>query len=184
LLIEEGITKQDIYAAMESQNINLREWSKHFFDLLNSNNIPLIILSAGWLWTLSIKRYLENQKSLLPNISLIWNEFIRNKNDVAINFKKPIIHTFNKDETVIKDFSEINQKVKNRKNVILLWDSISDIDMISWFKYDNLLKIWFLNKDIDKNLAGYKENFDVVITDDGSMEFVNKLLEEILKNIN
>jgi hypothetical protein len=25
LLIEEGITKQDIYAAMESQNINLRE---------------------------------------------------------------------------------------------------------------------------------------------------------------
>jgi 2-hydroxy-3-keto-5-methylthiopentenyl-1-phosphate phosphatase len=47
LLIEEGITKQDIYQAMQSQNINLREGSKYFFDVLNKNSIPLIILSAG-----------------------------------------------------------------------------------------------------------------------------------------
>jgi hypothetical protein len=36
-----------------------------------------------------------------------------------------------------------------------------------------------LNKDFDKNLEKYKENFDVVITDDGSMDFVNELLMEI-----
>ena len=95
---------------MKSQNINLREWSKEFFELLNNNNIPLLILSAGWLGTLSIEKYLENQKSLSDNIHLIWNEFIRD-GDRAIDFKKPIIHTFNKDETVIKDFPEINQKV-------------------------------------------------------------------------
>ena len=40
---------------------------------------------------------------------------------------------------------------------------------------------WFLNKDVDKNIEKYKEKFDVVITDDGSMEFMNGLLEKIIK---
>ena len=180
LLIKEWITKQDIYEAMKSQNINLREWSKNFFDILNKNNIPLIILSAGWLGTLSIEKYLENQKSLNNNIHLIWNEFIRDW-DNAIDFKKPIIHTFNKDETIIQAFPEIYEQVKNKKNVILLWDSLSDVKMIDGFEYNNLLKIWFLNKDVDKNIDKYKEAYDVVITDDGSMEFVNELLEKIIK---
>ncbi len=174
LLIEEGITKQDIYKAMKSQNINLRQWSKEFFEILDKNNIPLIIISAGGLWTLSIEKYLENQKSLKNNIYLIWNEFIREWNK-AIDFK-----TFNKDETVVKEFPEIYEKIKDRKNVILLWDSISDVKMVDGFDYDNLLKIGFLNKDVDKNLENYIKNYDVVITNDDSMRFINKLFEEIL----
>jgi len=179
LLIKEWITKQDIYKAMKSQNINLREWSKVFFEILNKNNIPLLILSAWWLWTLSIERYLENQKSLFKNIYLIWNEFVRD-GDKAVDFKKPLIHTFNKDETVIEEFPEIYEKTEHRKNVILLWDSIGDVKMIDWFKYDNLLKIGFLNKDVEKNIEKYKSNYDVVIINDWSMEFVNDLLRKIL----
>ncbi len=180
LLIKEWITKQNIYEAMKSQNINLREWSKNFFDILNKNNIPLIILSAGWLGTLSIEKYLENQKTLSKNIHLIWNEFIRDW-DNAIDFKRPIIHTFNKDETIIQAFPEIYEQVKNKKNVILLWDSLSDVKMIDGFEYDNLLKIWFLNKDVDKNIDKYINNYDVVITNDWNMEFINWLLEKIIK---
>ncbi len=179
LLIKEWITKQDIYKAMKSQNINLREWSKVFFEILNKNNIPLLILSAWWLWTLSIERYLENQKSLFKNIYLIWNEFVRD-GDKAVDLKKPLIHTFNKDETVIEEFPEIYEKTEHRKNVILLWDSIGDVKMIDWFKYDNLLKIGFLNKDVEKNIEKYKSNYDVVIINDWSMEFVNDLLRKIL----
>ncbi len=180
LLIKEWITKQDIYEAMKSQNINLREWSKNFFESLDKNNIPLVILSAGWLGTLSIEKYLENQKSLNNNIHLIWNEFIRDW-DNAIDFKKPIIHTFNKDETIIQAFPEIYEQVKNKKNVILLWDSLSDVKMIDGFEYDNLLKIWFLNKDVDKNIDKYINNYDVVITNDWAMNFVNELLEKIVE---
>lgn len=180
MLIEEWITKQDIYKAMKSQNINLREWSKKFFELLNKNNIPIVILSAWWLWTLSIEKYLENQNSMYDNIYLIGNEFVRD-GDKAVDFKKPIIHSLNKDETVIKEFPKIYEKVKDRKNMILLGDSISDIQMVEWFEYNNLLKIWFLNKDVEKNIEKYKSNYDVVIINDWSMEFVNDLLDEILK---
>ena len=180
LLIKEWITKQDIYKAMQSQNINLRKWSAEFFELLNKNNVPLVILSAWWLWTLSIEKYLENQKSLYPNIHLIWNEFIWD-GDKAIDFKKPVIHTFNKDETIIESFPAIYSKVKDRKNVILLGDSLSDVKMIDWFDYDNLLKIGFLNKDVEKNIEKYINNYDVVIINDWSMKFINKLLIKIIK---
>ncbi len=180
LLIKEWISKQDIYKAMKSQNINLRKWSKKFFELLNKNNIPLVILSAWWLWTLSIEKYLKNQNSMYDNICLIGNEFVRDR-DKAVDFKKPIIHSLNKDETVIKEFPKIYEKVKDKKNVILLGDSISDIQMVEWFEYNNLLKIWFLNKDVEKNIEKYKSNYDVVIINDWSMEFVNDLLDEILK---
>ena len=181
LLIKEWITKQDIYDAMKSQNIKLRQWSKEFFDKLKSSKTPLVIISAGWLGTISIEKYLENQESLHDNIYLIWNEFVWSENDVAIDFKRPIVHSLNKDETIVQNFPEIYNKIENRKNVILLWDSIWDTKMIDWFDYDNLLKIWFLNKDVDKNIVKYKEAFDVVITDDGSMEFVNELLKKIIK---
>ena len=63
--------------------------------------------------------------------------------------------------------------------------------MIDWFEYDNLLKIGFLNNsewsehrftwDLKEKLEKYKENFDVVITDDGDMELVNELLKNIVK---
>ncbi len=181
LLIEEWLTKQDIYKAMKSQNIELRDKSKEFFDLLENNNIPLVILSAWWLGTVSIKKYLENQKSLHQNIYIIWNEFIRDNNDKAIDFKRPVIHTLNKDETAVKNFPEIYKKVKERKNIILLGDSIGDIKMAEWFEYDNILKIWFLNRDIEKNFERYKESFDVLILNDGSMDFVHKVLERICK---
>lgn len=179
ILIKEWLTKQYIYDAMKSENLKLRYGSELFFELLYKHNIPLIILSAGWLWTLSIEKYLENNNCMYSNISLIGNDFVWDKNDVAIDFKKPIIHSMNKDETVLKDFP-IFEKIKDRKNVILLWDSTSDTDMIKWFEYDNLLKIWFLNKDVEKNMEKYIKNYDVLITNDGNMEFVNDILKKIL----
>jgi len=54
------------------------------------------------------------------NIKIISNDFEWDKNGKAINYKKPIIHSFNKSETVLKDRPEIYEKVKNRTNVILL----------------------------------------------------------------
>jgi len=66
---------------------------------------------------------------MYDNICLIGNEFVRDR-DKAVDFKKPIIHSLNKDETVIKEFPKIYEKVKDKKNVILLGDSISDIQML------------------------------------------------------
>jgi 5'-nucleotidase len=64
--------------------------------------------------------YLEKNKVFYDNIFVISNEFIWDKNGYFIDYKEPVIHTFNKDETVLKEFPEIFEKIQNRKNVILL----------------------------------------------------------------
>ena len=42
-----------------------------------------------------------------------------------------------------------------------------------------ILTIGFLNNKIEENLEKYKENFDVVLVDDQTMEFPLAILEEI-----
>ncbi|MFH8080781.1 MAG: hypothetical protein QXO84_02785 [Candidatus Aenigmatarchaeota archaeon] len=62
------------------------------------------------------------------------------------------------------------------KNIILLGDSINDVNMVKGFKYKNLLKIGFLNFDEDKLRDSYSKNFDVIIEGDGDFSFINELI--------
>ena len=65
--------------------------------------------------------------------------------------------------------------------MILLGDDLQDLGMVKNLDYDNLIKIGFLNENVDENLEKYKEGYDVVITGDGDFSFVNELIGEILK---
>lgn len=51
--------------------------------------------------------------------------------------------------------------------------------MISGFNYKNLLKIGFLNKDIDKNINNFQKAYDALILSDGSILPVNKILAKM-----
>ena len=53
--------------------------------------------------------------------------------------------------------------------------------MIKGFSYENLIKIGFLNENIEENLEAYKKVYDVVILNDGTMDYMNKLLREMIK---
>ena len=180
LLIKEWLTKDHIYEAMKSEKLELREWYQKFFSLLHEHRIPLVILSAGWLWILSIEMYLKNHNARLDNIFLVGNDFIRDEAGKAIDFKKPLIHSMNKSETVLKDFPEIYEKIHERKNVILLGDSPSDVQMIDGFAYDTLLKIGFLNTDDERTKEKFMQLYDVLILQDGSLEYVSEILNSIL----
>ena len=84
----------------------------------------------------------------------------------------------NKDETMVHDFPEIYKRIKDRKNVLLMGDSIGDLGMIEGFDYDNLLKVGFLNDNVKENIKNYKKNFDVVITSDSDMKYIiNNILQ-------
>ena len=148
--------------------------------MLNSKNIPIVIISANWLGTDSIKLYLQKNDLDYPNIHIISNSFNYDSNWYVTSYNYPVIHTFNKDETVLSELPEIYDIVKNRKDVILLWDSLWDHHMIDGFDYDNLLKIGFLNENIQDNLEEYQKRYDVLITNDWDINFVNNLLKKIL----
>jgi cytosolic 5'-nucleotidase 3 len=180
LMIESGLNKNDILRVARDPIIQMRSGAKEFLQTLAQQNIPVVIMSSAGLGILSISSILERDMCFFDNIQIISNEFEFDNNGLAIKVKEPIIHVLNKDETVIKDFPDIFERVKAKKNVILLGDNIEDIDMVIGFEYDNLLKIGFLNENIKENLDKYKENFDLIILNDGDMEFVNKLMKELL----
>lgn len=179
LLIKSGFNKKHLEEIAKSPKIKFRKGCLEFFDFLYSYKIPLVIMSSSGLGGDVILEVLKKREKLYSNIYIVSNVFIWDKKGQAIEVKEPIIHILNKDEAILKHFS-FYPKIKNRKNILLLGDSLEDIKMIEGFKYDNLIKIGFLNESIKENLGEYKKAFDILILNDSSMDYVNLLLKEII----
>ena len=180
LLIASGLNKKDLELIASDKQIKFRKGVNLFLNTLQRKNIPLVILSASGVGE-AVKIYFEQAKKNYPNIHYITNSLVWNKAGQAIAIKEPIIHSLSKDETLVKNFPKIYQQIKNRKNVLLLGDSLSDVDMISGFDYDNLAKIGFLNYNISQQRKYFLKNFDVVIEGDDDFSYINQLLKDLCK---
>lgn len=179
LLIQSWLTKNDIQQAMRSENIQFRDWVLWLFDLVDAYGIPLVILSASWLGYDGIYRYLKNFNKLSKYIHIVSNTFHRDRDWNALEIQKPIIHSFNKDARILFNLPFYHD-IKTKKNIILLWDTIWDANMIDGFEYKNLIKIWFLNDHIDQNLQQFQDNYDIIIKDDWSFSYVIRLIKNII----
>lgn len=178
LLIRSGLNIRDIEKVVDSGKIKLRDGFREFADTLHVHNIPLAILSASGIGTEAISLCLKKAGKLYDNVLIISNAYEWDKNGNAIRVKQPIIHSLNKAGSVAGNFSFF-EKVKNRKNILLLGDSIDDVDVVQGLTYANLIKIGFLNENMEKNIEQYKKVYDVVILNDGSLNYINGLLNEI-----
>ncbi|PIO07664.1 hypothetical protein COU59_03075 [Candidatus Pacearchaeota archaeon CG10_big_fil_rev_8_21_14_0_10_34_12] len=180
LLGEKGLDKELIKKCVEDiikdNLIVFRQGVWEFVNFLDKNNIPLLIISAS-IGDL-IREFMREKGFLSDDIYIISNELNYDSNGKFIGVKK-IVHVLNKDESAIKNFPKIYKKVEKRKNVLLLGDGIGDVDMVHGFEYDNLIKIGFLNENIEKNLEEFKKHFDVVLTGDQDFSFVNKFVRDI-----
>jgi HAD superfamily hydrolase (TIGR01544 family) len=179
LLIASGLNIKDIESAVSHENIQFREGADKFLDTLKDNKIPLIIFSSSGLGTDAISILLKQRGKLSDNIEIVSNTFEYDQNGNVIKIKEPVIHSLNKDEAILRDLPAF-KKVKDRKNVILLGDSVDDVGMVEGFSYDNLVKFGFLNDKVGESLVEYKKYFDLLITNDGSMDALNKFMAEIL----
>jgi len=177
-ITQSGLSKSLISKVIKEKPLKFREGSHEFFSTLDKFNVPLVFMSAstGDL----LEEYLKQNDLMTEDVYVVANRYKFNEKGIALEVQEPIIHTFNKTEVALKDHP-IFQKIKDRTNVLLMGDSLGDVGMIKGFDYKNLIKIGFLNENIDTSLESYKKNFDVVITHDGSIDYVNKLIGEILK---
>lgn len=179
LLLSSGMRKEIVEDIISKFPRIFRGGVLEFLNELHKNNIPLIIFSAG-IGNI-IEGSLKKFNRLTNNITILSNYFDFDDNGFAKGYKNEIIHALNKSEIKIED-EKYKQLISQRKNVLLLGDSIGDLGMINEMDYNVIIKIGFLNNDIDKNLELYKSEFDIVITNDGDFEFVNKLIKELLRN--
>lgn len=180
LMLSYGLTRKIIADAMDSEETNLRAWCEDLFDTLYDKKIPLLILSASGIGYDSIYYCLKHENKLYDNIDIISNAFIRDEQWKAIGITEPVIHSFNKDETILSDFP-IYEEIKDRKNILLLGDGLWDAQMADGFDYENIIKIWFLNNDSPDNREKFSEVYDLLILDDGDMEKVNRIIKKLVK---
>jgi 5'-nucleotidase len=177
LLIESGLTKSDLKDIVKSERVKIRERVPEFLDYLNKNKIPLIIIYSSGCGDV-IKMFFKKIYKDFQNVYYITNKF-NWKEGKAISVKKPLIHAMNKDETLIKKYPKAFKSVKNRRNAILLGDSLGDVGMVKGFDYKNLIKIGFLNKSYNKSPEEYKKNFDIILEGDGDFNYVNSLIKSL-----
>ena len=178
LLIESWLSKKHIENVVNSWILNLREWCHDMLNQLNSLWIPVIILSASWLWTDSIAIYLQEHLDKHQKLYIISNEYNWDENWIAIGWNEPVITSLNKNETIISEnnFPEIYNEIKFRKNILLLWDKIEDLNMADGTNPDVILKIWFLNYWTDEKIEYYKKHFDIIINWELWMQEIQKVI--------
>lgn len=176
LLIKYKMNKSIIDDIITKKLIKPRGKSLKFYDLLKEKDIPLLIFSAGK--GEFIKGFLVSKKKLYKNIHIISNFYKFDKKEFVKGYKTRIIHSFNKNETSIKN-TPYYTAINHRKNVILLGDGEGDVNMVEGLNHDVTLKIGFLNHNKSKLLKKYRKLYDVVIINDSDMNYVNKLIENI-----
>ncbi|MFA5012980.1 MAG: hypothetical protein WC520_00230 [Candidatus Paceibacterota bacterium] len=179
LLIKAGLNKSHLAQAAESGSILFRHGMGEFFGILKTKNIPVVIMSSSGLGGETIYMLLEKINSLSDNVHIISNTFEWDDDGNLLAVKEPIIHSLSKKELTVKDYP-VFERIKNRKNVILIGDNLEDVDMIEGFDYENLISIGFLNENVEANLEKYKKYYDVIILDDAPMDYINDLIKEVL----
>ena len=179
LLIESKLSLSHIENVVKSWIIKLRDWCHDLLNKLNWLWIPVIVLSASWIWTDSISIYLKEHLDKNQKIYIISNWYKWNEEWLAVDWLEPIVTSANKDETVITEeiLPEIYNEIKDRKNVIIIWDKIEDLNMSDWLWSDVTLKIGFLNSWNEEKIDFYKKHFDIIINWNQWMQEIEKIIE-------
>jgi 5'-nucleotidase len=178
LMLDSNLHKSDLEDAVKSGQVKLREGVSEFLEILHKNKIPLIIFSSSGCGD-EIPMYFKELGKDYSNIFYVTNQFNWDENGKAISVKEPVIHVMNKDETAINEIPEIYEVIKDRRNVLLLGDSLGDIGMANGNDYDNLIKVGLLNSNINKLEEIYLKNFDVVLEGDSNFDYINNLIKEL-----
>ena len=150
LFVKYKISK-DVFdeAATNLRVMEFRPYAKEFIEFLHQNNIPLIIISAG------IGNFIE---SFLKHNNCNFDNVYISSNKILFNIQK----------------ENESEKIKNRNNILLLGDQVSDLNMINKKKHPSVISVGFLTPDSPKE--DIISNFDIVCEENDNYNDIKNLL--------
>ena len=170
LLISSGLKLEHIEQVATSGIIQFRDGAKEFLKLTHDLNIPVIIFSASGLGE-ALSIYCRHEGVAYDNIHFVTNSFKWNEKGEAIGVNEPIIHSLNKNEEVIQNIDNLRNIIENRRNVLLLGNSLGDLEMSKGSHNKKLVTIAFVDREqgesewcqkFDANATDYKEINDTL----------------------
>ncbi|KAG7325347.1 hypothetical protein KOW79_011663 [Hemibagrus wyckioides] len=99
----------------------------------------------------------------------------RHVEGVACAFKGELIYSFNKRERALQN---THQFVHNRTNVLLLGDSMGDLDLAEGVQ-DLKNHIGYLNDKVEERREAYVSSYDIVLEEDETLDVPNAILNYI-----
>ncbi|XP_059686136.1 7-methylguanosine phosphate-specific 5'-nucleotidase [Gavia stellata] len=178
LLSQQKIQKGDIAQIVRESDVMLRDGFNELFDQLHKYNIPLFIFSAGVGDIL--EEVIRQANVFYSNVNVVSNYMDFDDNGVLTRFKGPLIHTYNKNNSVLQG-TEYFQQLSTRTSIILLGDSMGDLTMADGVpSVENILKIGFLNDKVEERRGKYLDAYDIVLESDETLDVVNGILRYIL----
>ncbi|OZJ01817.1 hypothetical protein BZG36_04814 [Bifiguratus adelaidae] len=175
-LIGEKLTKQDVTEIVSESDILFRDGLKQVLDDCFAKDIPFLVFSAGIADV--IEESLKQHGLWHPNMHIVSNKMRFNEQGICDHFKEPLIHVFNKSEFQIET-TDYYENIAHRRNLILLGDSLGDLQMKEGVRHDLYLTIGFLNHDEEELLDKYLHAYDILVLYDGSWNAVDAVLRQI-----
>lgn len=173
LFVKYKVKLDDIEDAILNDGlVCLRKDTKGFLESLNKRNVPVVVLSAGFVDVIEATLMRENCN--FNNIEVFANKLRVDDDNHLLGVKGEMIHWLNKSESNLDE--HILEKIKDRQNVILLGDQKSDIDMLPEEKREGAIKIGFKSERVIIPTEKYLDNFDIACDSDTSFaELSNEL---------
>lgn len=127
LLQETGIQRDLFSQFVKTSNVEFRDHTKHMLDHLHQAQVPVLVMSAG-LGDILVEVMDAFDVYHRSNTKVVSNFLAYDDNGKVTVIEGQMIHVYNKNESAIHD-SEYFQMLEGRGNVILLGDSIGDLQM-------------------------------------------------------
>lgn len=180
LLVEQKIRKDLLAVVVQESEAMLREGYQLFFDHLQAHSVPLLIFSAGIGDVL--EEVIRQAGVFHPNVNVFSNYMDFDETGVLKAFKGELIHIYNKREGALLNTGHF-QELRARPNVLLLGDSLGDLNMADGVQgMENILKIGYLNDKVDERKASYLNSYDIVLVKDETLEVPNGILLYLMGN--
>eukprot|EP01116_Phalansterium_solitarium_P019782 TRINITY_DN5655_c0_g2_i1.p1 TRINITY_DN5655_c0_g2~~TRINITY_DN5655_c0_g2_i1.p1 ORF type:complete len:289 (-),score=32.17 TRINITY_DN5655_c0_g2_i1:145-1011(-) len=176
LLVEHGMRADYIPEMVHRANLAFRNGTLQLFQKLHMHDVPVLIFSAGV--GDIIREALRQRLVELPNVHVISNFMTFDDRGFTTGFKGNLIHTFNKQDVVIKG-TPFFETVKDRRNVILLGDGLGDLQMSKGMSPKTVLSVGFLNDRVEERKQAYLDAFDIVVLNDGPMDVVHAIVDAV-----
>lgn len=193
LLVEGGLTYDDIRKSVTNSRIAFREGVIELFELLEEKGVPVLIFSAG---LADIIEEVLRQKlhRSFKNIEIVSNRMEFDDSGHLVGFKGKTIHVLNKNEHALDMAAPLHDTMgtvdgpvvdfaamKKRTNVLLLGDHTGDLGMSDGLNYETRISVGFLNDKVDESLDSYRKAFDIVYLNDAPMLGVVKLITQLIQ---
>ncbi len=177
LMAGQNFTLDQVRSSLRQPDlVTLRPGALDFLEKCEYYKIPVCIFSAGVADVIEEILNHVRPKGNAHTTKVYSNRMIFNTDGECNGFTEPLIHMFNKNQSAL---SPDERRLYETPCRLLVGDGYGDRTMCdgSSSPAELILKIGFLNNNVELNLPKYSEAFDLLILDDASFDAIMTILD-------